>query len=121
MEEHLLDAERYWTPYPPPSVSPQEPGFEPSDWETWLVRRYWRGPTWINAAWLIWLGLRRLGYDEQAEEMAAALCEAYAREGSREFYQPFTGEGLGARDFGWSTLIAELADPDPAAQRSHLR
>ena len=120
VEEHLLDRERYWTPVPPPSVSPQEPSFEPRDWQNWLVRRYWRGPTWINSAWLLWLGLRRLGYLEQADRMAGALCATYAREGSREFYEPFTGEGLGAVDFGWSTLVAELADPDPAASRSHL-
>ncbi len=120
VEEHLLDRDRYWTPYPPPSVSPEEPSFEPRDWETMLVRRYWRGPTWINSAWLIWLGMRRLGYDAEAERMATALGEAYVREGSREFYEPFTGEGLGAREFGWSTLIAELADPDPDAASSHL-
>jgi Glycosyl hydrolase family 63 C-terminal domain len=120
VEEHLLDTDRYWTPYPPPSVSPQEPSFEPRKWENMMVRRYWRGPTWINSAWMIWLGLRRLGYEEQAAAMSAALSEVYAREGSREFYEPFTGEGLGAREFGWSTLIAELAAPDPGARRSHL-
>jgi hypothetical protein len=120
IDEHLLDADRYWTPYPPPSVSVAEPSFEPRDWETWLVRRYWRGPTWINAAWMIWIGMRRLGYIEQADAMSKALYEAYAREGSREFYEPFTGEGLGAEQFGWSTLIAELADPDPAAAQSYL-
>lgn len=120
VEEHLLDEGRYWTPYPAPSVSVSEPSFEPRDWETWLVRRYWRGPTWINASWLLWMGLLRLGYEQQARQMAQALCAAYAREGSREFYEPFTGEGLGAKEFGWSTLIAELADPDPAAMGSHL-
>jgi Glycosyl hydrolase family 63 C-terminal domain len=120
VEEHLLDPGRYWTPYPPPSVSRQERSFEPRDWEGILTRRYWRGPTWINSAWLIWLGLRRLGYGEQADRMAALLGEAYLREGSREFYEPITGEGLGAREFGWSTLICELADPDPAAASSYL-
>jgi Mannosylglycerate hydrolase MGH1-like glycoside hydrolase domain len=120
VEEHLLDKRRYWTPYPPPSVSAQEGSFEPRDWRGLMTRRYWRGPTWINSAWLIWLGLRRLGYDDEAERMAGALCEAYVREGSREFYEPFTGEGLGASEFGWSTLISELADPDPASAISHL-
>jgi hypothetical protein len=52
--------------------------------------------------------------------MGKALCAVYAREGSREFYEPFSGEGLGATEFGWSALIAELAQPDPAAARSHL-
>ena len=85
-----------------------------------MRRKYWRGPTWINSAWLLWIGLRRLGYEAEADRMADALCAAYAREGSREFYEPYSGEGLGAEDFGWSTLIAELAEPDPAAAESYL-
>lgn len=120
VEEHLLNSDSYWTPVPPPSVSAEEPGFEPSDWQGFGYRRYWRGPTWINSAWMLWIGMQRLGYTEQADTMTATLSEAYVREGSREFYQPFTGEGLGAVSFGWSTLIAELAEPDPAAAASHL-
>ena len=120
VREHLLDPERYWTPVAPPSVSASEPSFEPRDWQNWLVRRYWRGPTWINSAWLIWLGLRRLGYTEEADHLARTLSGVYEREGSREFYEPFTGEGLGAKEFGWSALIAELADPAPGAENSHL-
>ena len=33
VEEHLLDPERYWTAVPPPSVSAQEPSFEPRRWK----------------------------------------------------------------------------------------
>ena len=120
VEEHLLDPNRYWTPVPAPSVSVAEPSFDRDDWQDWLVRRYWRGPTWINSAWMLWMGLKRLGYDEQAELMSRSLCATYAREGSREFYEPFTGEGLGAKEFGWSALIAELADPDPTTFQGRL-
>jgi glycogen debranching enzyme len=120
VEEHLLDPEKYWTPVPPPSVSRQEPSFEPRDWQTFRGRRYWRGPTWVNSAWLLWIGLLRLGYAEEADHLARSVCDVYAREGSREFYEPFTGEGLGAVDFGWSGLAAELAEPDPTAARSYL-
>jgi glycogen debranching enzyme len=73
------------------------------------VRRYWRGPTWVNSAWLLWLGLRRLGYEEGAERLARGVIGAAEREGLREYYDPRTGVGLGARDFAWSTLVAELA------------
>ena len=45
---------------------------------------------------------------------------AVEREGLREYYDPRTGAGLGARDFAWSALIAELANPDEGAKTSYL-
>jgi Mannosylglycerate hydrolase MGH1-like glycoside hydrolase domain len=120
VEEHLLDRRKYWLPFPPTSVSAEEPTFEPRRWKGPLWRFYWRGPTWINAAWLIWMGLLRLGYDAEATEMAKRLSDAVARERLREFYEPYSGRGLGAKEFGWSSLIAELAEPDPAAPGSYL-
>jgi hypothetical protein len=119
VEEHLLDRESFWTAVPPPSVSAREPSYEPGGGRG-PVRRYWRGPTWVNAAWLLWIGLRRLGFEAEAESMAAALAGAAAGEGLREYYDPRDGTGLGARDFAWSALVAELTDPDPAAARSYL-
>ncbi len=120
VEEHLLDQRRYWLPFPPTSVSAQEPTFQARKWKGPLRRLYWRGPTWINSAWLIWMGLRRHGYDPESLEMAKRLADAVANERLREFYEPHFGEGLGARDFGWSSLIAELVDPDGAAVSSYL-
>jgi hypothetical protein len=119
VEEHLLKPERYWTPVPPPSVSAQEPAYEPGGGNG-LVRRYWRGPTWVNTAWLVWLGLRRLGYGEEASHLAGVLAATAQREGLREYYDPRNGRGLGATDFAWSALVAEMADPDPVAARSWL-
>jgi len=119
VEQHLLDPVRYWTPVPPPSVAAEEPEYEPGGGSR-LIRRYWRGPTWVNTAWLAWLGLRRLGYTEQASQMTETLSRAAAREGLREYYDPRTGAGLGARDFAWSALLAEMTDPDPAAENSWL-
>jgi glycogen debranching enzyme len=119
VEEHLLNPKKFWLPVPPPSVSADETTFSMKD-RFLFLRRYWRGPTWINAAWLLWLGLVRLGYAEQAAEMAARLGRAISAAGLREYYDPFTGEGMGARDFSWSALVMELLDPDPAARTSHL-
>ena len=110
VEEHLLDPRRYWLPIPPSSVSAEEPSFEPNRGPGWK-RRYWRGPTWVNAAWLLWLGLRRLGYRTEAERMASRLTEAVIGQGLREYFDPFTGEGLGAKAFAWTSLILEMADP----------
>jgi hypothetical protein len=112
VEEHLLDRSEFLTPVAPPSVAVGERGYEP-DGGRGPIRRYWRGPTWINSAWMVWLGLRRLGYEAEAERLATGVIGAAAREGLREYYDPRNGNGLGAKDFAWSALIAELADPKP--------
>jgi Mannosylglycerate hydrolase MGH1-like glycoside hydrolase domain len=108
VEEHLLDEDEFLTPTAPPSVAASEPSYEPGG-NRGPVRRYWRGPVWINAAWLLWLGLRRLGYEEVATRVARGILGAAEREGLREYYDPRTGAGLGAHDFAWSALVAELA------------
>jgi glycogen debranching enzyme len=84
------------------------------------LRLYWRGPTWINSAWLVWLGLVRLGFKEEALELARRLTDLVDRSGLREYYDPYTGAGMGTMSFAWSTLAVELADPDPAAGSSYL-
>jgi hypothetical protein len=107
VEEHLLSKREFLTPVAPPSVAVSEPSYQPGG-SRGPIRRYWRGPTWINAAWLLWLGLRRLGYHQEADRMADGLVGAVEREGLREYYDPRTGKGLGATDFAWSALIAEF-------------
>jgi hypothetical protein len=119
VEEHLLDEHRYWTPVPVPSVSAEEPSYEPGG-HRGPIRRYWRGPTWVNSAWLVWMGLRRLGYETEAAELATRLGGAVLRSGIREYYDPRDGKGIGAKDFAWSTLVLELADPASAAGGSYL-
>jgi hypothetical protein len=120
VEEHLLDPERFWLPVPPPSVSAADPTFSTEDADFIGVRRYWRGPTWVNAAWLVWLGLIRLGYLVQADELARRIAATVRASGLREYYHPRTGEGMGAVQFAWSTLVMEMVDPDPRAPSSYL-
>jgi hypothetical protein len=120
IEEHLLDPSRFWLPVPPPSVAADEPAFSPRVSRIQAVRRIWRGPTWINSAWLVWLGLVRLGYDEEASVLAGRLAGTIRTEGLREYYDPYTGRGMGATDFAWSTLALEVVEPDPSAASSYL-
>lgn len=114
VEEHLLDPARFWPAVAPPSVSMTDPSFSLRDTGRLGQRRYWRGPTWINSAWLVWLGLVRLGYAAPAAELAGRLAATVAAHGLREYYQPYTGAGMGAVDFAWSSLILEMIEPDPA-------
>jgi hypothetical protein len=120
IDEHLLNQGQFWLPVPPPSVAADDPAFSVDDTGLPGLRRYWRGPTWINAAWLVWLGLTRLGYDEHADELARRVAGAVLSEGLREYYDPYTGRGMGAVNFAWSTLVTELIDPDPRASQSYV-
>jgi hypothetical protein len=120
VEQHLLDPAQFWLPVPPSSVSAGDPAFRADDTLLLGLRRYWRGPTWVNSAWLAWLGLVRLGYTEQADELARRLAGAVASEGLREYYNPYTGRGMGAGQFGFSTLVLELLEPDPRAPSGYL-
>jgi hypothetical protein len=106
----LFDERRFWSAVPVPSVALDEPSFSLREHFEGL-RRYWRGPTWVNSAWLLWRGVVRLGYDEQAASLARAITETVSREGLREFYDPHDGHGMGAQDFAWSALALELLDP----------
>lgn len=119
VEGHLLDPQRFWLPVPPPSVAADERTFSVKD-RFWGLRRYWRGPTWVNSAWLVWLGLLRLGYENEAATVVQALLETVVREGLREYYDPNAGTGMGARDFAWSALLAEFVTPDARAGSSYL-
>jgi hypothetical protein len=119
VEETLLRPNRFWDCVPLPSVALDDPAFTTRD-HFWGLRRYWRGPSWVNSAWLVWMGLRRLGYDDEADLLATRLAKAVAVSDVREYYDPRTGAGMGAESFGWSTLAWELAEPDPAAAGSHL-
>jgi hypothetical protein len=120
VEEHLLDKEKFWLPVAPPSVSAADPTFSRRDVGLLRIRRYWRGPTWINSAWLIWLGLIRLGYEDAAGSLVAGIAAAIGRAGLREYYDPYTGRGMGAIDFAWSTLVLDMMTPDPRVATSYL-
>ncbi|MGO9498847.1 MAG: MGH1-like glycoside hydrolase domain-containing protein [Solirubrobacteraceae bacterium] len=62
----------------------------------------------------------RLGYTDQAQTLAAGLGKAIATSELQEYYDPYDGNGRGATDFAWSSLIIEMLDPDPRAQGSYL-
>ena len=82
---------RYRAPFGIPSVAMDEPSFRPG-FDLW---RTWRGPAWMNVAWLLSPALRDLGYDEDADRIAAGMADAVGRDGLREYYDPCTGARAG--------------------------
>jgi hypothetical protein len=107
--EHLLDANAFWLRYPIPSTAATERSFVPGELRFLWIERYWRGPTWLFATLFILRGLARFGYEAEAAQLVGRTVELIRRSGFREYFNPITGEGMGARNFGVSTIAVECA------------
>jgi mannosylglycerate hydrolase MGH1-like protein len=66
---------------------------------------YWRGPVWINTNWMIWLGLQKYGYLQEAKLIRQGVFELVKNHGFREYYDPYKGQGLGGKDFSWTASL----------------
>jgi Mannosylglycerate hydrolase MGH1-like glycoside hydrolase domain len=107
LRELLVDEDGYNVPFPLPSVPRSSTFFEP--------QRYWRGPAWVNMNWFVILGLERYGFTEEAEWLRIHTLGLITRSGFREYYNPITGDGLGASDFSWTAALAvDLVASEPA-------
>jgi hypothetical protein len=109
VNEHLLDPTCFWLDYPVPSTAACEPTFVPGRDRYLWMERYWRGPTWLFSTWFMLLGLLRLGYAEESAHLANRTLTLIRQSGFREYFNPTTGEGMGARNFGVSTIALECA------------
>ena len=68
-------------------------------------RRYWRGPVWANLNWLLARGLRGHGLSAAADELERTTVGLVERSGMREYFDPVTGDGLGAGEFSWTAAV----------------
>ena len=110
VREHVFNPGEFWCKYPLPSVSLDNPTFDPVN--------MFRGPSWVNANWLVVEGLERQGFHREAVRLAWKTIELVGpryRRGRRvrsprfwEWYHPHTGEGLGNPQYGWSALVVDM-------------
>ncbi|TVZ26863.1 trehalase [Gillisia sp. Hel_I_86] len=103
MEIHLFKGEEFQTPYPIPSVAKNEPAFNPT--ESIYI---WRGPTWIVNNWFLYNFFIDNNYRREASQLARCIEGLIEKSGFREYYNPFTGEGYGAKDFTWAGLLLDM-------------
>src|SRR3989344_1600218 len=76
----------------------------PTTSDTFAPDRYWRGNIWPSVNWLIYKGLKRYHFDEVAKNLAENFIKLVLEHGFWEYYNPLTGEGLGAENCSWSAL-----------------
>jgi putative isomerase len=74
----------------------------------------WLGPIWVNANYLVFRGLVRYGYKDQARQMVEKTIKLigmdYEKNGElHEFYLPETGEPVMNRGFqDWNYLVLNM-------------
>jgi len=110
VREHIFNPKEFWCRYPLPSVSLDNPTFDPIN--------MWRGPTWVNVNWMVVEGLSRQGFHAEAKRLARKTVELVGpryRGRTRirsprlwEWYHPLTGEALGNNQYSWSALVVDL-------------
>jgi mannosylglycerate hydrolase len=79
------------------SVASDDPSFDPA--------RYWRGPVWPMISWVIHLGLRRHGFDGEADTLRSTQLGLARSGGFWEHYNAKTGEGQGTEHLSWTAAI----------------
>ena len=94
----LENEHQFGTAYPIPSVPADSPGFDPD--------RYWQGPSWMNTNWLVIEGLKNYGFDDHAAALTETSLEMVSKSGFAEYFDPNTGEPLGADNFSWTAALA---------------
>lgn len=103
VEKHFDKEGEFRVPLPIPSVATSDPSF--SGKETPFI---WRGPTWAVINWFLYHALRKRGFTEQADALRGSLWKLLENSGFREYYNPETGAGYGAREFTWSALLLDM-------------
>lgn len=103
LQRHLFNNDGFNVPFPVPSLSKNEPAFNPHN-----SMYIWRGPTWVVFNWFMHQFLLERGYKQEAESLLISVKELITKSGFREYYHPFTGKGEGAEDFTWSGLVLDM-------------
>ena len=95
-----LQQSNFWTPFPIPNTPTDSPEYAPE--------HYWRGNVWPCLNWLTYQGLRRYGYHDMADDLAARSFALLQQSGFWEYYHPDTGEGLGGHSFSWAAVMLDM-------------
>ena len=81
---------------------------------------YWRGAAWPQMSYLLWLPLGAGTTPRIADQIARNTIAGAEASGWAEYWNPDTGEGLGAVPQSWTALAATMA-PERAAWCSTSR
>jgi hypothetical protein len=92
----LTDRTMFGKPFGPSGVHPGEKSYVPTG--------YWRGAAWPQITYLFWRAALKAGDESTAGFLSMCLERGAETSGFAEYWNPETGEGLGARPQSWTCL-----------------
>lgn len=113
VERHLTNEREFWTSWPLAFVSTDEPAYRSFVWPG-PFPSLWRGGTWMIMNWMLANALREYGYNDIAGSLIERSALMVGKSGFREFYNPHTGRGYGAKNVGMATAVADMLDDGDA-------
>ena len=102
IKNYFLNPDEFYLPFILPTTSKSDPAFDPNG--------FWRGPIWMSLNWIVFKGLKNYGFQMEAKYLLDCSIKLLEKSGFREQYDPFTGEGYGARNFTWGGLIVDMLE-----------
>lgn len=103
IDKHLFNPDEFGLDYPLPSVAKNEPSFDPEE-----SQYLWRGPTWVLYNWFVYQCLFYKDFKDEAQRLRESIRSLIQKSGLREYYNPLTGEGYGAKQFTWSGVVVDM-------------
>lgn len=110
VNEHLLNPDEFWTPFPLPSIAKSDPSY--------IKQTYWQGRVWAPMNYLVFEALKCAGENEVALKLASKSSELILKEWNEcghihENYDPETGEGCNNprsdKFYHWGGLLAYMS------------
>jgi hypothetical protein len=98
--EQLRDQSRFEAPFGLRYLPPAHRSYLPDS--------YWRGPAWPQLEFLAIQACRRWGLDDLATHLSERSKRAIPQSGWSEYWNPETGNGLGAHPQTWASLAAAM-------------
>lgn len=92
----LLDPKAFGSPFGPAGVSRSAPEFEPGG--------YWRGGAWPQLIYLFWIAAVRWRHAPAERALSRLAIDGALMSGFSEYWDPLTGEALGATPQSWTGL-----------------
>ena len=112
LKKHFYNSEEFSTTFVMPSLAINEPAFDPE--ESIYI---WRGPTWIVHNWFLHRFFLQNGHRKEAAQLVDSIRKLIDKSGFREYYNPFTGQGYGAKEFTWCGLIIDMMASEESAEK----